>query len=140
LKTKDIFLVLIINFAFGLAFISAKVGVGEFPPFLFTAMRFLIIAVLLIPFLKIHQGQMLNILIISILGGGIHFSFFSMSFKTVGSKIKIITPEKANNIPNTLLQRITSFKKITERIVAKGTPNCKTIAIEEIYLELSNAK
>ena len=64
MKTKDIFLVLFINFAFGLAIISAKVGVGEFPPFLFTAMRFLVIAVLLIPFLKIHQGQMLNILII----------------------------------------------------------------------------
>jgi len=79
LKTKDIFLVLFINFAFGLAIISAKVGVGEFPPFLFTAMRFFIIAVLLIPFLKIHQGQMLNILIISILGGGIHFSFFYLA-------------------------------------------------------------
>ena len=79
MKTKDIFLVLFMNFAFGAAFISAKVGVGEFPPFLFTAMRFLIIAVLLIPFLKIHHGQMINILIISFLGGGIHFSFFYLA-------------------------------------------------------------
>ena len=79
MKTKDIFIVLIINLAFGLAFISAKIGVGEFPPFLFTAMRFLIIALILLPFLKIHQGQMLNILFISILGGGIHFSFFYLA-------------------------------------------------------------
>ena len=67
------------NFAFGAAFISAKVGVGEFPPLLFTAMRFLIIGLLLIPFLKIHYGQMTNILIISFLGGGVHFSFFYLA-------------------------------------------------------------
>ncbi len=70
MRTIDIFIVLSINLAWGLAFISAKIGVNEFPPFLFTTMRFLIIAVLLIPFLKIHRGQMTNILIISILGGG----------------------------------------------------------------------
>jgi len=67
------------NFAFGAAFISAKIGVSEFPPFLFTAMRFLIIALILIPFLKIHKGQMKDIMIIAILGGGIHFSFFLFS-------------------------------------------------------------
>jgi len=50
LKTRDIFLVLFMNFAFGAAFISAKVGVGEFPPLLFTSMRFLIIALILVPF------------------------------------------------------------------------------------------
>ncbi len=79
MKTRDIFLVLFMNFAFGAAFISAKVGVGEFPPLLFTAMRFLIIGLLLIPFLKIHYGQMTNILIISFLGGGVHFSFFYLA-------------------------------------------------------------
>ena len=66
MRTIDILLVISINLAWGLAFISAKIGVNEFPPFLFTTMRFLIIAVLLIPFLKIHHGQMINILIISV--------------------------------------------------------------------------
>lgn len=79
MKTRDIFLVLLMNFAFGAAFISAKIGVGEFPPFLFTSMRFLIIALLLLPFLKIHSGQMINIIIIAFLGGGIHFSFFYLA-------------------------------------------------------------
>ena len=68
-----------INFAFSLAFISAKIGVTEFPPFLFTTMRFFLIALILIPFLKIHKGQMNNILIVSILGGGIHFAFFYLA-------------------------------------------------------------
>ena len=79
MRTKDVFLVLIMNLAFGATFISAKVGVTEFPAFMFTALRFLIVAVVLIPFLKIHKGQMFNILIISILGGGIHFGLFYLA-------------------------------------------------------------
>ena len=79
MRTKDVFLVLIMNLAFGATFISAKVGVTEFPAFMFTALRFLIVAVILIPFLKIHKGQMFNILIISILGGGIHFGLFYLA-------------------------------------------------------------
>ena len=66
MKSTDIALVLIMNIAFGAAFISAKIGVSYFPPFLFTSMRFLIIAIILLPFLKLHQGQMFNILFISL--------------------------------------------------------------------------
>ena len=79
MKSKDIVLVLFMNIAFGASFISAKIGVNEFPPFLFTAMRFLIIAIILLPFLKIHKGQMINIMFISTLGGAFHFSFFYLA-------------------------------------------------------------
>ncbi len=76
MKSADIALVLFMNFAFGASFISAKIGVGYFPPFLFTSMRFLIIALLLLPFLKLHQGQMFNILFISLIGGAFSFLLF----------------------------------------------------------------
>jgi len=79
MKSTDIALVLFMNIAFGAAFISAKIGVSYFPPFLFTSMRFLIIAILLLPFLKLHQGQMFNILFISLLGGAFHFAFFYLA-------------------------------------------------------------
>ena len=79
MRTKDAFLVLIMNLAFGATFISAKIGVTELPAFLFTTLRFLIVAVILFPFLKIHKGQMLNILIISVLGGGLHFGLFYLA-------------------------------------------------------------
>ena len=79
MKSTDIALVLFMNIAFGAAFISAKIGVSYFPPFLFTSMRFLIIAILLLPFLKLHQGQMFNILLISLLGGAFHFAFFYLA-------------------------------------------------------------
>ena len=79
MRTKDVFLVLIMNLAFGATFISAKIGVTEFPAFMFTTLRFLIVAIVLIPFLKIHKGQMVNILIISILGGGLQFGLFYLA-------------------------------------------------------------
>ena len=79
MRTKDVFLVLVMNLAFGATFISAKIGVTEFPAFMFTTLRFLIVAIVLIPFLKIHKGQMSNILIISILGGGLHFGLFYLA-------------------------------------------------------------
>ena len=79
MKSTDIALVLFMNLAFGASFISAKIGVSYFPPFLFTSMRFLIIAILLLPFLKLHQGQMFNILFISLLGGAFHFAFFYLA-------------------------------------------------------------
>ncbi len=79
MKSTDIALVLFMNIAFGASFISAKIGVSYFPPFLFTSMRFFIIAILLLPFLKLHPGQMLNILFISLLGGAFHFAFFYLA-------------------------------------------------------------
>lgn len=79
MSTKDVILVMIMNLAFGATFISAKVGVTEFPAFMFTTIRFLIVAIILIPFLKIHKGQMMNIFIISTLGGGLHFGFFYLA-------------------------------------------------------------
>ena len=79
MRTKDVFLMMLMNLAFGASFISAKVGVIEFPAFMFTTMRFLVVAVVLIPFLKIHKGQMFNIFVIAILGGGLHFGFFYLA-------------------------------------------------------------
>ena len=98
MKTQDIFLVLFMNLAFGASFISAKIGVLEFPPFLFTSMRFLIIALILLPFLKIHKSQMFNIMLISIFGGALHFSFFylaldnSTHISSVAILLQLATP------------------------------------------------
>ena len=55
------------------------------------------------------------------------------SAKIVGSKIKIITPPKARHIPIIRFHLMTSLRKITESIVANGTPNCNTIATDETY-------
>lgn len=69
-------LMMLINLVWGFALIAAKVGLGHFPPMLFTALRFLLIIAILFPFLKIHQGRMKQVLIIALCAGPFGFGFF----------------------------------------------------------------
>jgi len=70
-----LFLVLI-NLVFALAIITVKFGFEEIPPILFTTLRFLLLSVILIPFLDIHRGQMRYIFIIALGAGGLQFALF----------------------------------------------------------------
>lgn len=60
----------------GLNFVVGKAGVAAFPPILFTGLRFALLAVLLLPFLKIQRGQMANIALVSVAMGSVHFALF----------------------------------------------------------------
>ncbi len=70
-----LFLVLI-NLVFAIAIVTVKFGFEEIPPILFTALRFLLLAVVLVPFLDIHKGQMREIFIIGLGAGGLQFALF----------------------------------------------------------------
>jgi O-acetylserine/cysteine efflux transporter len=74
LTIKHIFLTLAINLIWGLNVVIAKFGVGQMPPIFFTFLRFCIVALVLLPFLRIHKGQMLAIGFVGIAAGGIHFA------------------------------------------------------------------
>ncbi len=61
----------------GYQFVAIKVGVMEFPPLFFLALRFLAIALLLIPFVKRPARQQVGpIAAISIFLGGLNFGLF----------------------------------------------------------------
>jgi O-acetylserine/cysteine efflux transporter len=61
----------------GYQFVAIKVGVTEFPPLFFLALRFLAIALLLVPFVKRPTSQQLGpIAAISIFLGGLNFGLF----------------------------------------------------------------
>src|SRR5882724_3336115 len=61
----------------GYQFVAIKVGVMEFPPLFFLALRFLAIALLLIPFVKRPTRQQLGpIAAISVFLGGLNFGLF----------------------------------------------------------------
>ena len=66
-------LLLLICTIWGFNFVAAKVGVGQIPPLLFTGLRFLILALVLIPFLKPAPGRMRDVLLIAAFNGAIHF-------------------------------------------------------------------
>src|ERR1700685_575485 len=61
----------------GYQFVAIKVGVVEFPPLFFLALRFLAIALLLIPFVKSPTRQQFGpIAAISVFLGGLNFGLF----------------------------------------------------------------
>jgi len=61
----------------GYQFVAIKVGVAEFPPLFFLALRFLAIALLLVPFVRRPTRQQLGpVTAISIFLGGLNFGLF----------------------------------------------------------------
>ncbi|HEY4644883.1 MAG TPA: DMT family transporter [Steroidobacteraceae bacterium] len=70
---RDLLFLVLINLIWGFNFITSKVGVSEFPPLWFTTLRFGLVALLLLPLLRIHRGQMGAIVVAALFSGGLHF-------------------------------------------------------------------
>lgn len=69
LSGRDFVFLVFINLIWGMNLISSKIGVGQFPPIFFTALRFGSVALLLVPFLRVHRGQMHYVLAAAMLTG-----------------------------------------------------------------------
>lgn len=74
LAGRDLAFLIAINLIWGLNLIASKIGVGQFPPIFFTALRFGSVALLLVPFLRIHRGQMRSLLLAAMLTGPATFA------------------------------------------------------------------
>ena len=74
LTGRDLLLLIGMNLIWGLNLISSKIGVGQFPPIFFTALRFGSLALFLVPILKIHRGQMTNLFAAAMLTGPAAFA------------------------------------------------------------------
>jgi O-acetylserine/cysteine efflux transporter len=73
LHGRDLALLVGMNLIWGLNLIVSKIGVGEFPPVFFTALRFGSLALFLLPALRRHRGQMKNLLAAALLTGPLSF-------------------------------------------------------------------
>ena len=71
---RHLVLLVMMNLVWGLNLIASKIGVAQLPPILFTALRFGSLALFLLPLLKIHRGQMGNLLLAAMLTGPAAFS------------------------------------------------------------------
>ena len=66
----------IICLVWGFTFVAGKAGVTEMPPMLFTGLRYLLLSLLLFPFLKIVDGRMPQVIFITVTMGSAHFALF----------------------------------------------------------------
>jgi len=74
LAPRDLGFLVLINLIWGFNLIASKVGVAHFPPVLFTALRFTLVAGCLMPFLRWHPGRMLALFTAAVLSGGLQFA------------------------------------------------------------------
>ena len=68
-------MLIFINACWGFNFIAGKEGTREFGPLLFSAIRFLIVFVLLLPFARWKPGQMKTIFLVGLMLGVVHYPF-----------------------------------------------------------------
>jgi O-acetylserine/cysteine efflux transporter len=77
MSTLQILCAVAVPLLWGYQFVAIKVGVAEFPPLFFLALRFLAIALLLVPFVKTPARRQLGpIAAISLFLGGLNFGLF----------------------------------------------------------------
>lgn len=74
LSGRDLAFLVVINLIWGANLVAAKWGVGQFPPIFFTALRFGSLALFLLPLLRLHRGQMRNLLLAAVLTGPAAFA------------------------------------------------------------------
>ena len=72
----DILTLLLVTLVWGFNFAVVKIGLAQLPPILFVSLRFFLVALLLLPFLKRPRHKRGLILLLGITLGVIHFSMF----------------------------------------------------------------
>ena len=80
---RDLAFLVVINLIWGLNLVASKLGVAHFPPVLFTALRFTLLGVLVLPFLRWHPGRMQRLLIAALFSGGVCFALLFMGVERV---------------------------------------------------------
>ncbi|NOT40262.1 MAG: EamA family transporter [Alphaproteobacteria bacterium] len=83
-------LLLLICTIWGFNFVAAKVGVSEVPPLLFAGLRFAILFVLLIPFLKVAPGRMRDVVMIALFNGAIHFGLMFIGVALTAASVMAV--------------------------------------------------
>ena len=91
MRPIDIFAALTVVILWGLNLTAAKVGLDGLSPIFFAGLRFVIVAVILIPFVQVPKGQMGRIFKFSIVFGAIHFGFLYTGIDGVDSSAAAIT-------------------------------------------------
>ncbi len=68
------FLIVIINLAWGFNFLAAKTAMDYFPPFLVLLLRFSLLVIILLPFLKIPKNKIPSVILLSFVSSVLYFS------------------------------------------------------------------
>src|SRR5207237_7390531 len=74
MRPAHVALALLINVVWGFTFVAAKAGVSVFPPVWFSGLRFVLIAILLAPWIRPLGPRFHTVLPIALLAGALHYA------------------------------------------------------------------
>lgn len=75
----------------GLNFPVAKIGLEQFPPLAMMALRFTVVAALVVPFVKMPRGRIREIALLSFTLGFLHFSLMFSGLQYVDAAVAAVT-------------------------------------------------
>ncbi len=90
MKITDYFLILLSTFILGVNYVAVKIGVAEFPPLFMVALRFTIVASILIWFAKAPGKFFPAVLLFSFTMGLLHFGLIFIGFERVDASLVAI--------------------------------------------------
>lgn len=85
MRAIDIGLALVVMLIWGFNFTVVKVGVGAMPPIFFVALRFALVAALLVGFVAVPRAHLRRIAWLALVLGGIHFTTMFTAISLVDS-------------------------------------------------------
>ena len=94
---KHLLFMLFICTIWGFNFVASKVGVNAMPPLLFTGLRFLVLFVVLVPFVKWAPGRMRDIVLIALFNGAIHFGLMFIGISLTAASVVAVVVQL--NVP-----------------------------------------
>ncbi|MDP6573380.1 MAG: EamA family transporter [Rhodospirillales bacterium] len=83
MKPLDTFWALAVILIWGLNFVAGKIGLAQIPPLLLMTLRFSLVAILLIPFLRVQHGRMGQLAVVSVALGGVHYSLMFVGLSAI---------------------------------------------------------
>lgn len=85
MRNPHLLMVVLANSAWGFNFVAGKIGVDVFQPLLFTALRFLFLLLIMLPWLKPAPGHMRPLLLVAFLLGAVHFGMIFVGLNASGN-------------------------------------------------------
>jgi O-acetylserine/cysteine efflux transporter len=79
-----------VMFVWGMNFAVAKTALYHLPPILLVALRFVLVAIVLVPFVRLPKGQWLGIFVVSVFLGLLHFTLMFNGLKDVDASTAAI--------------------------------------------------
>lgn len=122
MKPLHLLLALTITVVWGFTFSAAKAGVDAFPPLFFTGLRFALVAVLLLPWLKLStlRRRLKPVAAIAFMVGVLHFTLIYLGIKMAG-RVSTVSIAVQLSAPFSLLLAVLVLKETVDRWRWAGT-------------------